>query len=177
MSFTLLKIIKRTNESDLTKPLDHTSTINSDLLAAYLSTILEVACFNISRKYLSMEQQFLFTKVLKRTHITHQLNMPSNSLQFFIHEGQQEATFQAMDTTEQTWTFRCAIRREGPYPKPYLSKGWREFVRAKGLREEDRITFYQLMNPENGVGFKIVVKREEPVKLMGQELTKICKEI
>jgi hypothetical protein len=66
-----------------------------------------------------MEQVHLFTKKLKPTHIGYTLSVPTHVLEAFpFPEGAHTMKFEAVDATDNAWTFCLSTRLT--YPKPVL---------------------------------------------------------
>ncbi|KAJ6932148.1 hypothetical protein NC651_007766 [Populus alba x Populus x berolinensis] len=120
-----------------------------------------------------MEQVQLFTKNLKPSHISHALSFPTHALEAFpFPEGSHMMNFEAVDATDNAWTFCLSTRLTGPYPKPVLLRSsWRHFVEQKGLTPEDRVVFFMERDEVNDMIRRYTVRAQRKVMtLMGQDV-------
>ncbi|KAJ7968032.1 B3 domain-containing protein [Quillaja saponaria] len=115
----------------------------------------------------------LFDKKLSKTDVEHRLSFSSSVQREYlrIEEGQNCIDFLAKygdDETERK--FRCKIRNKvnEKYNKPVISKGWRQIVKEKGLKEGDKLLFYKV-EADQSVNFKFVVERKI-MTLFGKEI-------
>ena len=114
----------------------------------------------------------LFSKPLKRTDIEKRLAVRTASLpQLGFVNGRENHYVDLLvkDSTERVWRFRCSTRLTGNHPKPYLSSGWRHFVRTKGLRINDKVHFYKEEDETIGAQYRIEVQRNM-FRLMGKDI-------
>ncbi|KAG6781963.1 hypothetical protein POTOM_011349 [Populus tomentosa] len=117
-----------------------------------------------------MAQVHLFTKKLKPSHISHALSFPTRVLEAFpIPEGAHMMNFEAVDATDNAWTFCLSTRMTGAHPKPVLLRSsWGRFVDQKGLAPEDRVVFF--MERDDMVRRYTVRAQRRVMILMGQEI-------
>ncbi|KAG6780225.1 hypothetical protein POTOM_013079 [Populus tomentosa] len=117
-----------------------------------------------------MEQVHLFTKKLKPTHISHTLSFPTHVLEAFsFPQGAHMMKFEAVDATDNEWTFSLSTRLTGAYPKPVLLRSsWHRFVEQKGLAPEDRVLFF--MERDDMVRRYTVRAQRKVMILMGQDV-------
>ncbi|KAK6240496.1 hypothetical protein SCA6_005885 [Theobroma cacao] len=105
----------------------------------------------------------IFTKSLTQTDIEKRLGVPTGSLPELGfangREGYYYVDFLVKDSSGGVWRFRCSTRLTGNHPKPYLSSGWLQFVRTKGLGINDRIHFYKKEDQGSGAQYRIKVER------------------
>ncbi|KAK0600339.1 hypothetical protein LWI29_013921 [Acer saccharum] len=101
----------------------------------------------------------IFSKKLSKTDISHRLAIPSKKLNQIapLSLGQEER-IAVIDDTEHQWSFLLSTRKEGDYLKPVIIGEWLQFVRERGLREGDKITFYRETIENNEVRFRIGIK-------------------
>ncbi|OMO69481.1 hypothetical protein COLO4_29044 [Corchorus olitorius] len=94
-------------------------------------------------------RRMIFSKKLSPTDTLKRLAIPLKSMESFprLCGGHEVEIMVIDDETRQPWTFVCTIRRKG-HPKPVLSKGWRAFVRSKGLQLGDKVTFYHRISQD-----------------------------
>ncbi|OMO59190.1 hypothetical protein CCACVL1_25009 [Corchorus capsularis] len=94
-------------------------------------------------------RRMIFSKKLSPTDTLKRLAIPMKSLEFFprLCGGHEVEIMVIDDETQQRWTFSCTLRHKG-YPKPVLSKGWRAFVRSKGLQPGDKVTFHHRISQD-----------------------------
>ncbi|TYG35888.1 hypothetical protein ES288_D13G019600v1 [Gossypium darwinii] len=110
----------------------------------------------------------LFSKVLSPTDIEHRLAVPSEILWAFeFDQARRCADFEVKDKHGQTWEFRCSTRKKDFHPKPVVSKGWRKFVKDKGLQAGDKVVFYK--DVEGDSTYKIITMKKV-FKLFGEEV-------
>lgn len=107
------------------------------------------------------------SKILKQTDIEKRLTIPSKSLSYFPPLGGKHVVdFHAKDdSTGRVWKFQIYTRKKNKYPKPVLTKGWREFVVSKELHVGDRIAIY--MKKEQAGAVTYFVRVERAVKIFG----------
>ncbi|XWS32749.1 hypothetical protein CRYUN_Cryun22dG0016300 [Craigia yunnanensis] len=88
--------------------------------------------------------EMMFSKPLSRTDIS-KLAIPTYSLSTFppFQDGRHEIELEVWDDDGKMWKFVCSIRKTGKYQKPVFSKGWLDFVRAKGLSVGDEVRLYK----------------------------------
>ncbi|KAJ6942098.1 hypothetical protein NC652_008027 [Populus alba x Populus x berolinensis] len=120
-----------------------------------------------------MEQVHLFTKNLKPSHISHALSFPTRALRAFpIPEGAHMMNFEAVDATDNAWTFCLSTRMTGAHPKPVLRRrSWHPFVEQKGLAPKDRVVFFMEIDEANDMVRRYTVRAQRKVMtLMGQDV-------
>ncbi|KAG8501997.1 hypothetical protein CXB51_002124 [Gossypium anomalum] len=118
-----------------------------------------------------LHMELIFSKLLTQTDIERRLSVPTCILYLFPYITTDHRCFdlQVKDTGDVVWSFRC-IRRDGVYAKPVFSKGWLEFVYAKGLQAYDKIVVYKEKGVVEGdVPYRIEVKRKI-LRLMGEDI-------
>ena len=62
------------------------------------------------------------------------------------------------ESSGSIWTFDCTFR-DTALPRPFIDKGWREFVQNKELRSGDMVILRKDEDRSTGVQFKIQVKK------------------
>ncbi|KAF3444442.1 hypothetical protein FNV43_RR14134 [Rhamnella rubrinervis] len=112
-----------------------------------------------------------FKKKLVSTDLNQKLSVPSKKYRQLFpslnnNDGRHAVEFEARDKSGAPWKFTCSIRKKG-HPKPVInSKGWRQFVRAKGLKEGNEIIFSK-HPPRTGSGTSYytidVVRKKVPI--------------
>ncbi|XVE93255.1 hypothetical protein REPUB_Repub01dG0174700 [Reevesia pubescens] len=117
----------------------------------------------------------VFSKNLTKTDVDVRLSFPMNVVNDFeFPEGKDTVEFDVIDGTEKSWKFALSKRNKArhPHPKPVLSSGWRAYVQAKGLKENDRVILYAQKDKDTKTRFKIQAQRKapEPFKLFGKEM-------
>ena len=92
----------------------------------------------------------ILSKSLTHTGICKTLTIPTKSLPFLPRFcGGNALELLVRDDNSCSWTFVCCLRKTGAYAKPVLrTKGWRDFVLAKGLG--DKVTFYHQEYSDDG---------------------------
>ncbi|KAK8513009.1 hypothetical protein V6N13_090255 [Hibiscus sabdariffa] len=106
--------------------------------------------------------------MLNKTDIQKRLTIPSRSLKCFppLSGDKHMVDFQVRDEDGRVWKFRIYTGKSNKkYPKPVLTKGWREFVCYKHLGTGDKVAFY--MDKEDAGSVNYRVKAERAVKLFG----------
>ncbi|XVE69415.1 hypothetical protein DITRI_Ditri09bG0150500 [Diplodiscus trichospermus] len=112
----------------------------------------------------------VFSKLLTDTDVLKRLAIPTGCLEHLSSgKGENSVPFHVVDENGEKWNFVCSTRSKGYYPKPCLSRGWRHFVRSKGLRVGDRIVFHKDAEAET---YKIGVQRK--IMLFGEEIWSDC---
>ncbi|KAM7278201.1 hypothetical protein ACFE04_005335 [Oxalis oulophora] len=83
----------------------------------------------------------VIAKILTATDVDYRLTFETGSLHYFYFEnGVHYIDFKVVDLTDQiTREFRLYKRKDG-HPKPVISKGWRKYVKQKGLRIGDKVS-------------------------------------
>ncbi|KAJ7002720.1 hypothetical protein NC653_008048 [Populus alba x Populus x berolinensis] len=120
-----------------------------------------------------MAQVHLFSKKLKPTHISHTLSFPTHVLDAFpFPEGAHLKNFEAVDASDNAWTFCLSTRMTGAYPKPVLLRSsWHRFVEQKGLATGDRVVFFMESDEANDMLRRYTVRAQRKVMtLMGQDV-------
>ncbi|EEF29354.1 conserved hypothetical protein [Ricinus communis] len=107
--------------------------------------------------------QLIFRKILKQSHITHQLNIPEQVLQRYpIYNLEYSRNFTCYDKDGNLFPFRISIRRSPVYFKPYFARAvWGPFVEAKSLRVGDVVEFYTMID-NSEAGIQVRAWRQEP---------------
>ncbi|KAK8522360.1 hypothetical protein V6N13_115332 [Hibiscus sabdariffa] len=112
-------------------------------------------------------------KRLGKTDIEKRMTLPSKSLKCFppLSGDKHTVDFQVRDDEcGRVWKFQIYTRKKNnKYPKPVLTKGWREFVRSKRLRVEDRVVFY-MDKEDEADSVKYRVKVVKAVRIFGAVL-------
>ncbi|XWS32748.1 hypothetical protein CRYUN_Cryun22dG0016200 [Craigia yunnanensis] len=92
--------------------------------------------------------EMMFSKPLFHTDISKRLAIPTYSLSMFppFQDGRHEIELEVWDDDGKMWKFVCSIRKTGKYQKPVFSKGWLDFVIAKGLSAGDEVRLYKNEN-------------------------------
>ncbi|GAY32635.1 hypothetical protein KPL70_009064 [Citrus sinensis] len=108
-------------------------------------------------------EKLLFSKTLTKTDINNKFSVKCKSLASFPPSGAQKyfQDFNAEDEKGKKWLFRLRIRK-GKHKKPVTSAGWRRFVRQKGLKIHDKVSFFTGHNEAEiatGVKYKIKVQK------------------
>ncbi|XWS44158.1 hypothetical protein CRYUN_Cryun15aG0020600 [Craigia yunnanensis] len=96
----------------------------------------------------------MFSKRLTQTDISKRLAIPTESLSLFPpfeDGGNNEIELGVWDVDDdenngKLWKFVCSIRKNGKYKIPVFSKGWLDFVKAKGLSVGDEVRYYKKEN-------------------------------
>ncbi|XVE49114.1 hypothetical protein DITRI_Ditri01bG0056200 [Diplodiscus trichospermus] len=124
--------------------------------------------------------QLVFSKKLKKTDVHVRLSFPMKVFnKFRFPEGKDKMELQVTEhSSQESWTFGLSRRNEDrhPHPKPVLSSGWRAYVKAKGLKENDKITLYEQKDKlTTKTRFKIRAQRKVvvPFKLLGKEIMEV----
>ncbi|EOY02452.1 Uncharacterized protein TCM_016924 [Theobroma cacao] len=120
---------------------------------------MELSGFSESEGNEVKKKEKMFSKRLTRTAISKRLALPTKKLSLFPpFDGGYEIELVVWDDDDdvrrQVRKFVCSIRKTG-YPKPVFSRGWLDFVVAKGLTVGDTVTLY---------------KKEDRTKLFGHVL-------
>ncbi|XVE49120.1 hypothetical protein DITRI_Ditri01bG0056800 [Diplodiscus trichospermus] len=122
----------------------------------------------------------LFSKKLKKADIRVRLSFPMKLLNDFrFPQGEDKMEFQVTDhSSQESWTFGLSKRNKACHsdPKPVLSSGWRAYVKAKGLKENDKIIFYEQKDKlTTKTRFIIRAQRKviAPFKLLGKEIMEV----
>lgn len=118
----------------------------------------------------------LVKKELTKTDVDVRLSFPMKSLKAFeFPRGKDKVEFEAIDSTGKSWIFGLSRRNSHrhSHPKPVLSSGWRAYVQAKGLKQNDRVIIhYEERDKAMKTRFKIRAQRKSPktLKLFGKEV-------
>ncbi|GMI70621.1 hypothetical protein HRI_000731400 [Hibiscus trionum] len=110
----------------------------------------------------------IVSKRLGKTDIEKRMTLPSKSLKYFppLSGDTHVVDFPVRDESGRVWKFRIYTRKtDKKYPKPVLTKGWREFVCSKQIGIDDRVKFY--MEKEEAESVKYSVRVEKAVKIFG----------
>ncbi|KAK8486237.1 hypothetical protein V6N13_090244 [Hibiscus sabdariffa] len=110
----------------------------------------------------------IVSKRLGKTDVEKRMTLPSKSLKCFppLSGDKHMVDFAVRDECDRVWKFRIYTRKSNKkYPKPVLTKGWREFVCSKRLRVDDRVEFYMVKEEANRVEYRVRV--EKAVKIFG----------
>ncbi|KAK4857594.1 hypothetical protein QYF36_003165 [Acer negundo] len=106
--------------------------------------------------------QQLFSKLITTTDLEKELIIPNSAVENFrIREGQDFVDLLVKDDKGDIWKFRLTIK-----PTPVLTEGWLEFVQAKGVEQEDIVTFYKQQNEDFEEQYSIEVNRQ-PIQVVG----------
>ncbi|KAH8510049.1 hypothetical protein H0E87_007827 [Populus deltoides] len=108
----------------------------------------------------------LFNKELKDTDIQVRFSFPSRSLQYLDFAGEFFVDLKVKDSSGKLRVIRCR-KRDGDYNKPWLSKGWLQFVADYGLRVGDMVVLLREDDHRLGSQFRIEAKRK--IILFGEE--------
>ncbi|KAK3204298.1 hypothetical protein Dsin_018344 [Dipteronia sinensis] len=104
----------------------------------------------------------LFSKLIATTDLEKELIVPNGAVENFrIPEGQDFVDFLVKDVTGDIWKFCLTIK-----PTPVLTEGWLEFVQAKGVVQEDIVTFYKQQNEDLEEQYRVEVNRQ-PIQVIG----------
>ncbi|KAI9164806.1 hypothetical protein LWI28_002406 [Acer negundo] len=104
----------------------------------------------------------IFYKRLTRSDIDHKkLAVPTSALPYFLGILQEKhyVDLPVIDWAGQLRHFRIYTRPEDIYKKPVFTKGWPQFVRAKGLREGDEVIFSVNQDGDGRLQYRILVLR------------------
>ncbi|GKV23664.1 hypothetical protein SLEP1_g33368 [Rubroshorea leprosula] len=105
-----------------------------------------------------------FSKFLCDSDVKKQLAIKSNFVQH-PSASRRGATvyFPVVDVTSETsWEFGYYVRRNG-HQKPVFQGEWQDYRRVKGLKVDDKITFWA----DHG---HYRIKAQRKIKLFGQEM-------
>jgi hypothetical protein len=108
----------------------------------------------------------LFNKELKDTDIQVRFSFPSRSLQYLDFAGEFFVDLKVKDSSGKLRVIRCR-KRDGDYNKPWLSKGWLQFVADYGLIVGDMVVLLREDDHRLGSQFRIEAKRK--IILFGEE--------
>ncbi|XVE49112.1 hypothetical protein DITRI_Ditri01bG0056000 [Diplodiscus trichospermus] len=123
--------------------------------------------------------QVIFSKELKKTDIHVRLSFPMKVLNDFeFPQGTDKMEFEVTDSCEESWKFGLSKRNKDrhAHPKPVLSSGWRAYVKAKGLKKNDKVILYEQKDKlTTKTRFKIRAQRKviAPFKLLGKEIMEV----
>ncbi|XVF01170.1 hypothetical protein REPUB_Repub04eG0065300 [Reevesia pubescens] len=117
----------------------------------------------------------VFSKNLTKTDVDVRLSFPMDVLNDFeFPEGKDKVEFEVIDSTQKSWKFGLSKRNKARHrhPKPVLSSGWRSYVKAKGLKMNDRVILYAEKVKVTKTRFKIKAQRKARVRfsLLGKEI-------
>ncbi|KAK1587104.1 hypothetical protein Q3G72_009566 [Acer saccharum] len=104
----------------------------------------------------------IFSKLLTKSDIVHsKLTVPASALPYFmgILQERHYADLTAIDWTGQVWHFRFYTRPDDIHRRPVFTIGWPQFVRARGLGEGDKVSFFENQDGDGGLQYKILVHR------------------
>jgi len=89
---------------------------------------------------------------------------------FQIPQGKHSKRFVFIDMidTGRPWSFRCSTRKKDVYPKPVFSSGWIKYVRRKGLREGDQVSFF-FVEKDGEEGLRFGVQAQKKLRLLGKD--------
>ncbi|KAK0605262.1 hypothetical protein LWI29_024745 [Acer saccharum] len=62
-------------------------------------------------------------------------------------------------STGQVWHFRIYTRPYDIHRRPVFTSGWPQFVRARGLGEGDKVSFFENQDGDGGLPYTILVHR------------------
>ncbi|PNT42562.1 hypothetical protein POPTR_004G219700v4 [Populus trichocarpa] len=120
-----------------------------------------------------MYPRLIFTKILSQTDVKHRMTIPMKSFNvvFQIPQGKHYKRFVFIDMidTGRPWSFRCSTRKKDVYRKPVFSSGWIKYVRRKGLREGDQVSFFLVQKDgEEGLRFGVQAQKKL-IRLLGKD--------
>ena len=112
-----------------------------------------------------------FRKTLSETDVEVRFSVPSKWFEenlFSRFQGKNKLDLPVKDLSGEVQSFGFSVRTKGNHFKPVISRGWRKFVRAKGLKPGNKIIFVMENDPESGTGYKVEVIKE--IRLFGTDI-------
>ncbi|GAB4834928.1 hypothetical protein Ancab_039984 [Ancistrocladus abbreviatus] len=112
----------------------------------------------------------IFSKPLTKTDVNNRLSWPMDQLSRIPGTNtSHEVPFLVADDFGNRWKFICSTRDEH-YLKPVIIGEWMKFARAKALKKDDQLIFYEHEDP--AVRFLVQVQRQidPPLHLGGANI-------
>ncbi|KAJ6711320.1 hypothetical protein OIU79_007719 [Salix purpurea] len=94
-----------------------------------------------------MYQRLIFKKKLSKTDVGFRMAIPMKRFAVFrIPQGKHFQSFDFLDmiSAGRSLSFRCSKRTNNSHPKPILSSDWIKYVKEKGLKEGDEVSFFHV---------------------------------
>ncbi|KAF9684990.1 hypothetical protein SADUNF_Sadunf03G0007600 [Salix dunnii] len=110
-------------------------------------------------------------KTLSETDVEVRFSVPSKWFRENLYsrfEGENKLDLPVKDLSGEVQYFGFSVRTKGKHFKPVISKGWRKFVHAKGLKPGNTIIFVRENDTEMGTEYKVEVIKE--IKLFGRDI-------
>ena len=119
-----------------------------------------------------MAEILLFSVIIEEKHFQRAMDVPNRIMwAFHIPRGTHAMVFTAFDIHGRAFTFRLSTWRNGRYRKPVICIALlRQFLHVKGVRVNDKLTWYTVMDPVNGVVTYRVRVRRHVFWLLGQDV-------
>uniref|UniRef100_A0A6N2KAG7 TF-B3 domain-containing protein n=1 Tax=Salix viminalis TaxID=40686 RepID=A0A6N2KAG7_SALVM len=110
-------------------------------------------------------------KTLSETDVEIRFSVPSKWFRENLYsrfEGKFVLDLRVKDRSGEVQSFGFSVRTKGKHLKPVISRGWRKFVHAKGLKPGNKIVFVRENDPEMGTEYTVEVVKE--IKLFGRDI-------
>ncbi|GMJ05295.1 hypothetical protein HRI_004198700 [Hibiscus trionum] len=108
-----------------------------------------------------------FEKQLTEVDVKKQVAIPTSFVQHLPdHDGGYTMSLPVCDVSGKVWEFGYYRRTRDGYAKPVFQKGWRDFVRGKGLSPGDKIIFRVERNGVDGAPMYTVAAQKR-IRLFG----------
>ncbi|KAJ6704544.1 hypothetical protein OIU85_030365 [Salix viminalis] len=110
-------------------------------------------------------------KTLSETDVEVRFSVPSRWFRENLYSrfgGNFVLDLPVKDRSGEVQSFRFSVRTKRKHLKPVISRGWRKFVRAKGLKAGNKIVFVRENDPEIGTEYTVDVIKE--IRLFGTDI-------